>query len=65
LTGAIRGTRLSADVKLALVGAIIEAKDAGFPIVRACEVLMLEARRFHRWVKGRDPEDTHRRRPPR
>jgi hypothetical protein len=34
LTGAIRGTRLPADVKLALVGAITEAKDAGFPIVR-------------------------------
>jgi putative transposase len=56
LTGAIRGTRLPADVKLALIGAISEARDAGFPIVRACEVLMLEARRFHRWVKGRDPK---------
>jgi putative transposase len=56
LTGAIRGTRLSAEVKLALVGAITEARDAGFPIVRACEVLMLEARRFHRWLKGRDPK---------
>jgi putative transposase len=56
LTGAIRGTRLSADLKLALVGAITEAKDAGFPIVRACDVLMLEARRFHRWLKGRDPK---------
>jgi putative transposase len=55
LTGAIRGTRLPADVKLALVGAITEAKDAGFPIVKACALLMLEARRFHRWVKGRDP----------
>jgi hypothetical protein len=56
LTGALRGTRLPAEVKLALIGAITEAKDAGFPIVRACEVLMLEARRFHRWIGGRDPK---------
>jgi hypothetical protein len=56
LTGAIRGTRLPAEIKLALVGAITEANDAGFPIVRACEVLMFEARRFHRWLKGRDPK---------
>ena len=54
MTGALRGTRLPAEVKLALIGAITDAKDAGFPIVRACEVLMLEARRFHRWLKGRD-----------
>jgi hypothetical protein len=56
LTGAIRGARLPAEVKLALVGAITEAKAAGFPIVRACEVLMLQPRRFHRWLKGRDPK---------
>ena len=55
MTGALRGSRLPAEIKLALIGAITEAKDAGFPIVRACEVLMLEARRFHRWVGGRDP----------
>ena len=55
MTGALRGTRLPAEIKLALIGAITEAKDAGFPIVRACEVLMLEARRFHRWIGGRDP----------
>lgn len=55
MTGALRGTRLPAEVKLALIGAITEAKDAGFPIVRACELLMLEARRFHRWLGGRDP----------
>ena len=54
MTGAIRGTRLSAEVKLALIGAITEAKDAGFSIVRACEILMLQPRRFHRWLKGRD-----------
>ncbi len=56
MTGAIRGTRLPAEVKLALVGAITEAKDAGFSIVRACEVLMLQPRRFHRWLAGRDPK---------
>jgi putative transposase len=56
LTGAIRGTRLPADVKLALIGAITDAKDARLPIVRACEMLMLQPRRFHRWVKGRDPK---------
>ena len=56
MTGALRGTRLPAEIKLALIGAITEAKDAGFPIVRACDVLMLEARRFHRWIGGRDPD---------
>lgn len=56
MTGALRGTRLPAEIKLALIGAITEAKEAGFPIVRACEILMLEARRFHRWVGGRDPK---------
>jgi len=56
LTGALRGTRLPAEIKLALIGAITEARDAGFPIARACEVLMLEARRFHRWVQDRDPK---------
>jgi putative transposase len=55
LTGALRGARLPAEIKLALIGAITEAKDVGFPIVRACEVLMLEARRGHRWLGGRDP----------
>ena len=56
MTGAIRGTRLPAEVKLALIGAVTEAKDAGFSIARACEVLMLQPRRFHRWLKGRDPK---------
>jgi putative transposase len=56
LTGAIRETRLPAEIKLALIGAITEAKEAGFPVVRACEVLMLQPRRFHRWLKGRDPK---------
>jgi putative transposase len=56
LTGAIRGTRLPAEIKLALIGAITDAKEAGFPIVRACEVLMLQPRRVHRWLKGRDPK---------
>ena len=56
MTGALRGTRLPAEIKLALIGAITEAKDAGFPIARACEVLMLEARRFYRWLEGRDPK---------
>jgi hypothetical protein len=56
LTGALRGTRLPAQVKLALIGAITDAQDAGFSIVRACEVLMLAPRRFHRWLGGRDPK---------
>ena len=56
MTGAIRGTRLPAEVKLALIGAITEAQQAGFSIVCACEVLMLQPRRFHRWLKGRDPK---------
>jgi transposase-like protein len=56
LTGAIRGARSPAEIKLALIGAITEAKETGFPVVRACEVLMLQPRRFHRWLKARDPK---------
>jgi putative transposase len=55
LTGAVRGTRLPAEIKLALIDAVTDAKQSGFPIARGCEVLMLQSRRFHRWVKGRDP----------
>lgn len=57
MTGALRGTRLPAEIKLALIGAVTDAKEAGFPITRACEVLMLQPRRFHRWLKGRDPRN--------
>jgi putative transposase len=56
LTGPIRGTRLSAEVKRWIVGAITEAKKAGMPITRACEILMIDPRRVRRWIGGRDPQ---------
>jgi putative transposase len=52
--GAIRGNRLAPEVKLELVGAVVDAKRRGFPISRSCELLMLGRRRFHRWVTGKD-----------
>lgn len=62
LIGAIRGYRLDPEVKLELVGAVVDAKREGFAISRSCELLMLCRRRFHRWVEGKDldslrPED--------
>jgi hypothetical protein len=56
LIGAIRGTRLDPEVKLELVGAIVEAKRQNFPIGRSCELLMLSRRRLHRWIAGKDFE---------
>lgn len=52
--GAIRGSRLDPEVKLELVGAVVDAKRQGFTISRSCELLMLGRRRFHRWVAGKD-----------
>jgi putative transposase len=52
--GAIRGNRLDPEVKLELVGAVVDAKSQGFTISRSCELLMLGRRRFHRWVAGKD-----------
>lgn len=54
MTGAIRGVRLAPEVKLVLIGAIAAAKQAGFAITRSCELLILDPKRFHRWIKGRD-----------
>jgi putative transposase len=55
LTGPIRGARLPAEVKRFIVGAVTEAKTKGMPIERACEILMIDARRVRRWITGRDP----------
>jgi putative transposase len=55
LTGPIRGTRLPAEVKRWIVGVVAEAKAAGMPITRACEILMIDTRRVRRWIAGRDP----------
>lgn len=54
MIGAIRGIRLAPEVKLALVGAVLEAKKAKYAVTKACEVLMLDSRRFHRWIAGKD-----------
>lgn len=56
MTGPIRGTRLPAEVKRFIVGAISDAKAAGMSIAAACEILMIDPRRVRRWVRGRDPE---------
>jgi putative transposase len=53
LTGPIRATRLPAEVKRFIVGAVTEAKKAGMPITRACEILMIDPRRVRRWIAGR------------
>lgn len=52
--GAIRGNRLAPEIKLELVGAVVEAKRQRFPITRSCQLLMLSTRRFHRWVAGKE-----------
>jgi putative transposase len=52
LVGAIRGQRLSAETKLALVGAVVEAKRAGATVAQACRVLGLNRTRLYRWVRG-------------
>lgn len=51
MIGPIRGTRLQAEVKLQIVRAIYAAKAAGFPIDRACRVIMLDPRRLRRWIR--------------
>ncbi len=50
MIGPIRGVRLPAEIKLAIVRAVSAAKDAGMPIERACEVIMLSPRRLRRWL---------------
>jgi hypothetical protein len=60
LTGAIRGTRLPAEIKLALIGAINEAKDAGFSIVRACEIPDAATTPLPSLGERPRPEDAHR-----
>lgn len=55
MTGPIRGTRLPAEVKRFIVGAVTDAKSNGMPLVRSCEILMIDSRRVRRWIRGRDP----------
>lgn len=50
MIGPIRGKRLPAEIKLKMVRAVTRAKAAGFPVERACAVIMLEPRRLRRWV---------------
>lgn len=42
---------MPAEVKLKIVRAVCEAKARGFSMKRACEVIMLDPRRFRRWVQ--------------
>jgi len=56
LIGPIRGTRLPAEIKLAIVRAVHRATEEGMSVARACEVLMLDPRRLRRWVGGRPPQ---------
>ena len=50
MIGPIRGARLPAEIKLQIVRAVTKAKGAGFPVDRACRVIMLDPRRLRRWV---------------
>ncbi len=52
LTGPIR---LTAEVKLQIVGAVTDAKHQGMTIDQACRVVMLDTRRL-RWIGQRDAE---------
>ena len=56
MTGPIRGARLSAEVKRFIVRAVTDAKSNGMPIARSCAILMVDARRVRRWIRGRDPQ---------
>lgn len=56
MTGPIRGTRLSAEVKRFIVRAVSDAKANGMPIAKSCDILMIDARRVRRWMRGRDPK---------
>jgi putative transposase len=54
LIGAIAGRRVPAPVKLQIIAAVAAATRDGMSIERACEVLMLDPRRYRRWIRGRD-----------
>ena len=56
MTGPIRGARLSAEVKRFIVRAVTDAKSNGMPIAKSCDILMVDARRVRRWIRGRDPQ---------
>ncbi len=56
MTGPICGTRLHAEVKRFIVRAVTDAKVNGMPIARSCDILMIDARRVRRWIRGRDPQ---------
>ncbi|MCA1680732.1 MAG: IS3 family transposase [Actinobacteria bacterium] len=56
MTGPIRGSRLSAEVKRFIVGAVTDARSAGMPIAKSCAILTIDPRRVRRWIKGRDPQ---------
>lgn len=55
MIGPIRGTRLPAEVKRWIVGAVLDAKQST-TVTRSCEILMIDARRVRRWVAGHDPQ---------
>ena len=55
MIGPIRGTRLPAETKLAIVRAVHGATRQGVRVHRACDVLMLDPRRLRRWMAGRPP----------
>ena len=56
MIGPIRGTRLPAEIKRFIVGAVTEAKQEGMTVARSCATLMVDARRVRRWVAGRDAQ---------
>lgn len=50
MIGPIRGARLSAEIKLRIVGAVAAASDGGVSIEKACAIIALDARRLRRWA---------------
>ena len=56
MIGPIRGTRLPAEIKRFIVGAVTDAKQGGATITRSCEILMIDARRVRRWIQGKEAD---------
>lgn len=51
MIGPIRSRRLPAEIKLQITRAVLEAKQAGMSIERACQVILLDSRRLRRWLQ--------------
>jgi putative transposase len=59
LTGDLRGRHLSATLRTALLGVIVEAKSSDVSLEEACEVLGLNPRAVYRWKSGSTSKPSH------